>query len=91
LKRREFAISALQSCPQNRIAIEELRKHDGQFSDFTYALAAEWRTGNGKTAAASQRFRPDLQRAQGLKDHVRPLKLLAAALRQTSGEVATSV
>jgi hypothetical protein len=36
---------------RNRIVAEALKTHAGRLCDFTYVLAAEWRAGNGKTAA----------------------------------------
>jgi hypothetical protein len=56
----------------------------------TYALAAEWWEGNGKTAAGSQAFRADLYQAQALTCHLRALERLATALRRTSGKLVAS-
>jgi hypothetical protein len=58
--------------------------------DLTYALAAEWWEGNGKTEAGNQAFRTNFDQAQVLTCHAHPLKRLAAALRRTKGKMATS-
>jgi hypothetical protein len=36
--------------------VEALKMHARRSRDFTYALAAEWREGCGKTAAGNQSF-----------------------------------
>jgi hypothetical protein len=64
--------------------------HARRSCDLTYALAAEWRAGNGKIEARKQAFRPDLYQAQVLTDHARQLKRLAAALRRTEGQMGAS-
>jgi hypothetical protein len=81
---------ACQRCGQNRIAAEALKTHAGRLCDFTYALAAKWWEGKGKTEAGNQAFRPDLYQAQILTGHARQLKRLAAALGRTEGKMATS-
>jgi hypothetical protein len=46
----------LASCGQNRVKTEALKTHARRSCDLTYALAAEWREGCGKTAAGNQSF-----------------------------------
>jgi hypothetical protein len=75
---------------QNRVETEALKVHARRFRDFTYVLAAEWRTGKGKTAARNPGFQPDLHQTQTLTCRVRQLKRLAAALRRTTGKIAAS-
>jgi hypothetical protein len=64
--------------------------HAGRSHDLTYALAAEWRAGNGKTEAANQVFRSDIYKPQALRYRSRYLERLAAALRRTKGKLAAS-
>jgi hypothetical protein len=72
------------------VETEALKVYALRFRDFTYELAAEWRTGKGRTKAESQAFWSDLQQAQTLTCRVRQLKRLATALRQTTGKMAAS-
>jgi hypothetical protein len=85
-----FATSASQAVDKIAFATEALKMHACRSRDLTYALAAEWRLGKGKTEAASQAFLPDLHQAQILTCDVRSLKPLAAALRRTTGEMGAS-
>jgi hypothetical protein len=64
--------------------------HARRFREFTYALAAEWREGCGKTAAGKQDFRRELNQVQVVTDDLHELKRHAAALRRTRGKLAAS-
>jgi hypothetical protein len=55
--------------------------------DFTYALAAEWWEGCGKTGARNRAFPPDFYKTQVLTFHLCALKRLAKSLRRTSGKM----
>jgi hypothetical protein len=76
-----------QRCRQNRFEIETLKAHSRRAGDFTYAVAAEWWEGCGKTAAGNRAFRSDLYKTQLLRCHRRALKRVATALRRTSGKM----
>jgi hypothetical protein len=90
LLKSEFCCNGAPRRGQNPVATEALKTHSRRSRDLTYALAAEWWEGNGKTAAGCWAFRPDLYQAQILTHHVRPFERLAAALRRTRGKLATS-
>jgi hypothetical protein len=86
----DFAATAWKRCRQNPIVAEALKTHAHRSRDFTYALAAEWWEGKGKSEAGNRAFRLDLYQAQILTRHARQLKRLATALRRTSGKLVAS-
>jgi hypothetical protein len=82
----EFVATAWKRCGENRFAAEALKMHARRSRDFTYALAADWRSRSGKTAARDQAFRPDLYQAQILTSDPRQLERRGSGLRFRCGE-----
>jgi hypothetical protein len=77
-----------QRSRQKRFVVEALKVHARRSRDLIYALAAEWRAGNGKTAARNQAFRPSFQQAQILTCHVHVILANVSVLRNRCDELA---